>query len=330
MKNKRSKIKDQNYGINYFKTKFLTFFVLGLVLLLFGCAGKSEEPLKFVKVKRGNILATLPSTGIVLPRNRVEIKPPIAGRLDSVLVTEGQKVWTGQVLAWMSSSERATLLDAARSQGEDEYKHWQDIYKPAPIIAPLNGFIVKRDIEPGQSVTAADPILVMADRLIVEAQVDETDIGQIKLKQKVAIELDAYQGKKIPGYVSHIAYEAEEISNVTVYTVDVIPNEVPPFFRSGMSATVDFVLNEKANALLVPLKVVKKVKGQAYVFTGDQESKEIKAVKISVGLENTTDLEVLSGLADGQTLVVPTSKLTKELFPETGRRGPINPFTKKN
>ena len=97
-----------------------------------------------------------------------------------------------------------------------------------------------------------------------------------------------------------------------------------------MSATVDFVLNEKANALLVPLKVVKKVKGQAYVFTGDQESKEIKAVKISVGLENTTDLEVLSGLADGQTLVVPTSKLTKELFPETGRRGPINPFTKKN
>ena len=56
-KNQRSKIKDQNYGINYFKTKFLTFFVLGLVLLLFGCAGKSEEPLKFVKVKRGNILA---------------------------------------------------------------------------------------------------------------------------------------------------------------------------------------------------------------------------------------------------------------------------------
>jgi macrolide-specific efflux system membrane fusion protein len=52
-----------------------------------------------------------------LPQNRLEIKPPIAGRAEEVLVNEGELVKAGQIIAWMSSTDRAALLDAARAQG---------------------------------------------------------------------------------------------------------------------------------------------------------------------------------------------------------------------
>ncbi len=68
-------------------------------------------------ITRGDIDVTVLATGVVQPSNRLEIKPPIAGRVEQVLVNEGQHVRRGQVLAWMSSSERAALIDAARAKG---------------------------------------------------------------------------------------------------------------------------------------------------------------------------------------------------------------------
>ncbi|NQU17193.1 MAG: efflux RND transporter periplasmic adaptor subunit [Candidatus Saganbacteria bacterium] len=318
MKIKMLKVKGKMFGAIYI------FFVLLLSLTLVSCSGKKEEELKVVKVKHGNILAEIPATGMVEPRNRLEIKPPVAGRVEQVLVKEGQRVYKGQTLAWMSSSERATLLDAARSQGEEEYKHWLDVYRPAPVVAPLNGFIIKRDVEPGQSVLSGDPVLVMADRLIVKAQVDETDIGRIKKGQRVEIELDAYPGKKMKGTVEHIAYESTVINNVTIYEVDVLPKNIPDYFRAGMSATVNFVLSEKINVLVLPLKAVTKRKTSSYVFLkGQEEPKQIKP-----GLENTNQVEILKGLSDGDEVIIPTADMIKKHLSSSRRRGPINPFSK--
>jgi len=297
--------------------------------LISSCGNKGGEELKFAKVERGNIIAQIPATGTVEPRNRLEIKPPIAGRIDEVLVKEGQSVEKGEVLAWMSSSERATLLDAARSQGEDEYQHWKEVYKPAPVVAPLDGFIIQRNIEPGQSVTASDAILVMADKLIVKAQVDETDIGKIRVGQGVVIELDAYQGQKIAGKVEHIAYESELINNVNVYYVDILPSRVPSFFRSGMSATVNFTQQEKKGVLLLPLNAFKKVSGRSYVFIRNTDTGKTSGVQIETGLENTNHVEVVSGLKEGDEVAIPTSAMVESLSRER-RRGPINPFQKKD
>jgi macrolide-specific efflux system membrane fusion protein len=302
-----------------------------LAVGLSSCAGKSEEPLKTVKVKVGSIKAEIPSTGIVQPRNRLEIKPPISGRIDNVLVKEGQRVKKGQILAWMSSTDRAALLDAARAKGEEEVKKWEDVYKPTPIVAPLNGFVIQRAVEPGQSVSIADPILVMADYLIVNAQVDETDIGSINIGQPVNIVLDAYPGEEISGRVEHIAYESKTINNVTVYEVDVVPGKVPVFFRAGMSSTVNFILEEKDNILVLPLNTVKKIGNQSYVFVSKDDDKKPQPLQIKTGLENTLNIQVESGLAEGDTVVVPTIKMVQDLNNKfKRRRGPTNPLQKKN
>ena len=86
-------------------------------------------------------------------------------------------------------------------------------------------------IQPGQTVTTSDAVVVLSDRLIVRAQVDETDIGKIKLNQGAFITLDAYLDTKIGAVVDHIYYESETVNNVTIYKVDLIPENTPEFFR---------------------------------------------------------------------------------------------------
>lgn len=312
-----------NYGIK--------IMIIGLMaIVMTSCATQPAEQLKTVKVQVGSIKAEIPSTGIVEPRNRLEIKPPISGRIEQVLVDEGRAVKKGAILAWMSSSDRAALLDAARAQGPDEVKKWEDVYKPTPIVAPLNGTIILRSAEPGQTVSLGDALLVMADYLIVKAQVDETDIGNIKPGQIVNIELDAYQGQEIAGRVEHLAYESQTVNNVTIYEVDISPERVPAFFRAGMSATVNFILSEKKNVLVLPLTAVRKVGNQTYVFVQKEVGKKPVAIQITTGLENTLNIEVAEGLAVGAEVVIPTAKMIETLnkrFQHT--RGPTNPLQKR-
>src|SRR3990167_8328140 len=72
-----------------------------------------------VRVRRGDIETVVLTTGGVEPQNRVEVKPPIGGRIEDILVREGASVRRGQIVAWMSSTERAALLDAARLKGPE-------------------------------------------------------------------------------------------------------------------------------------------------------------------------------------------------------------------
>ncbi len=162
---KTKKTNNKNiFNLNFGILGLFVICILVLGIYLQGCAAKKEKPLETVKVTRGNMVANIPSTGIVTPRNRLEIKPPVSGRVEEVMVEEGDRVKKGQILAWISSSDRAALLDAARAKGAEELKYWEDVYKPAPIIAPIDGFIILRNVEPGQAFTVNDAVLVMADK----------------------------------------------------------------------------------------------------------------------------------------------------------------------
>ena len=268
-------------------------------------AGDGKEPqFQQVPVLRGDLKVTVQATGVVQPQNRLEIKPPISGRVEEVLVQEGEVVKKGKVLAWMSSTERAALLDAARTKGAESLAHWEEIYKPAPLIAPLDGTIIGRNVEPGQTVTAQDAVFVLSDRLIVLAQVDETDIGQVRLKQPASVTLDAYPDREIAAVVDQIAYEAKTINNVTIYEVDVLPAEVPEAMRSGMTANVTFVTEQKQGVLLVPSEAVRREQGRATVFTARTGGGPPETKPVETGATDGKMVEVTSGLGEGDTLLV--------------------------
>lgn len=255
-------------------------------------------------VSRGDLTVTVQATGLVQPQNRLEIKPPIAGRMEEVLAREGEKVKRGQILAWMSSTERAALLDAARAKGEKVLAHWEEIYKPAPLLAPLDGTIIGRRVEPGQTVTAQDAVFVLSDRLIVLAQVDETDIGQVRLKQEAALTLDAYPDREIVAVVDQIAYEAKTVNNVTIYEVDVLPAEVPESMRSGMTANVLFVTDSKKGVLLVPSEAVQREQGRVVVLIARPGGGPPEIKPVETGATDGKMTEITSGLNEGDSVLV--------------------------
>ena len=244
--------------------KRIIYWIIGIIIVagtasaiwFWRARAEKTTPYQEIRVQRDSLATFVLTTGMAQPQNRLEIKSPVAGRVEESLAREGEKVRKGQILAWMSSTERAALMDAARAKGATELAYWEQLYKPTPLVAPLDGDIIARKIEPGQTVTASDILYVMSDRLIIEAQVDETDIGRIVVGQTADITLDAYPQDVIPSKVDQIAYEAKTVNNVTTYLVDVLPGKVPAFLRSGMTANIKVLTAATNRVLVLPSEAV--------------------------------------------------------------------------
>lgn len=297
------------------KTKNKISFVVAVVVIIavlfvikLKYKASSGEVTKEIALAIGTIQQIVSTTGTVLPQNRLEIKPPVNGRIDQILVKEGEKVEAGQILAWMSSTERAALLDAARGQGEGALKYWQDVYKTISLISPIEGEVIVATTQPGQTVTNSDVVVVLSDHLIARAQVDETDIGKIKLGQDANISLDAYPDTKIKAKVEHIYYESKLVNNVTIYDVDLIPENVPLFFRSGMNATVDFIIQNKENILLIPVEAVHKEKQESFVYVKQNNSKEPLIVRVKLGISDDKSVEIISGVSEKDIVMITGKK----------------------
>jgi macrolide-specific efflux system membrane fusion protein len=284
----------------------ITVVSLLLLLLIFRVRTdpNSQFILREIRPVVGDIRLSVMTTGVVEPQNRLEVKPSVNGRIEELLVREGAKVKKGQILARMSSTERAALVDAARSEGTETLRYWEEVYKQIPITSPIDGEVILRPVEPGQTVSTTDTILVLSDRLIVSAQFDETDIGRISVGQEAMIALDAYPDAKVKGVVVHVAYESELVNNVTIYNVEILPEEVPSFFRSGMSANVEVVEKERKNILLIPVTAVTKDQGRVYVNIRKKPGDTVEEREVEIGLSDEANAEVTSGLTREDVVVV--------------------------
>jgi len=307
------------------KKKFFIFILLISIgttvwFIKFKQKTTSEDLVKEINPTIGSIRNVISTTGTVLPKNRLEIKPPVNGRIESILVKEGEIVKTGQILAWMSSTERAALLDAARGQGEEALKYWQDAYKPIPLLTPIDGEVIVATTQAGQTVATSDSVVVLSDRLIVRAQVDETDIGKVKKGQKAVISLDAYPDTKINASADHIYYESETVNNVTVYKVDLLPEDIPLFFRSGMNTTIEFIESSKDNVILLPLEAVSKEKEEVFVYVAAGAKEPIKRA-VTLGISDDKNVEIIAGIDIKDKIVVKSKKF---ILPK-GSSG-TNPF----
>lgn len=289
----------------------LVITVLGAFFYLKAKPPKSENGIivKEIKPAIGAMQNIISTTGTVLPKNRLEIKPPVAGRVDEILVREGEKVKIGQTVAWMSSTERAALIDAARSQGEEVLAYWKEVYKPIALISPIEGDVIVATTQPGQTVTTNEAVIVLSDRLIARAQVDETDIGKIKKEQSAVINLDAYPDTKIKAKVEHIYHESKTVNNVTIYEVDLLPEDVPALFRSGMNAAVDFIESTSDNAVIVPFEAVISEKGKSYVFVKQNPNdKDGGRRAVTLGIMGDKDVEITSGITADDAILIKTQK----------------------
>ncbi|MBU1853039.1 MAG: efflux RND transporter periplasmic adaptor subunit, partial [Candidatus Omnitrophica bacterium] len=294
--------------MNNKKALIVTVIVLCVAMFLIVSSRGTKEQSKannknVINPSIGDVAITVATTGVVEPQNRLELKPSISGRIEEILVKEGSQVNKGDILAWMSSTERAALVDAARSQGEEALKYWEEVYKKTPIISPIEGEVIVRSVESGQTVSSSDAVLVLSDRLVINAQFDETDIGRVKVGQEALITLDAYPEVRLEGEVDHVAYESEIVNNVTIYNVDIVPKEIPDILRSGMSVTVEVVEKKAADVLTIPSKSIHYDGERRFVLVHDPRGK-ITERDIRIGLNNDQTTEVVSGLSIEDSVII--------------------------
>lgn len=306
----------------------ITIVVASIILgvagfFVFKSSRSTEKSFDKMRPGRGTISVSVSTTGAVEPQNRVKIQSSVGGRVEEILVQEGAVVNKGTVLALLSSTERAALLDAAKLQGKSEQSYWNNVYKKTTVIAPMDGQVIVRSVDPGQTVTMNDSLFVLSDHLIVKAYVDETDIGRVKTGQKAVIGLDAYPDIRVNGVVGHIYYESHLQNNVNIYNVDVIPDRIPDVFRSGMSANIRIIVQEKRNALLLPLRAVLSRQGHTGVL---QRSEEIGTrphfTPVKTGLQDEGNVEIVEGLTDSSVVLLPDSTF---VLPKNS--GGTNPFS---
>jgi len=260
-----------------------------------------------------DVKEVIDTTGEVSALNRVEIKPSVAGRVDKLLVNEGDKVTKGQILGYLSSSDRVAILDAVRANEKENLADWENTYKPTPVISPMNGKIILRNVVEGQTIATSDILFALADELIIKASVDETDIGKIKTGQKAEIRLDAYKDISVTGKIFQILEEGQNVSNVITYYVKIRPDTTPDFFKSLMTANIEITVAEKNGVVTVPWDGVQQTpEGKDYVLTGDNTAQNQK--EIVTGILYADKVEVISGLNAGQEILIKSDNYRLESF----------------
>lgn len=293
--------------------KKIVIIVVAVIALLIGTMAilqkskqnKESNKWREARVTLEDMAEYVEATGAVAPENRIDITPSTSGRMEKMMVEEGTKVKAGQVLAEMSSSDRVAILDAARSLSPKEYAHYKNSYKPIKITSPANGTIILKDAVNGETVSGSKVIYALSDTLIVEGNVDESDIGKIKVGQTALVNLDAYPETTVEGKIMRIADEGKSSSNVIQYKVKIRLKEIPPFFKSQMTANIKIRLTDSREFLVVPATAVtiNPASGKTAVVVGLDNSTQPIYKDVETGATTEKGVEIVSGLAEGDTVM---------------------------
>jgi len=178
--------------------------------------------------------------------------------LSSAERDKAQSVFEAGRAAVMVAESQARNGEAQVRQREAQLAQARVDLERTAIKAPVDGVVVKRSIEPGQTVAAslqAPELFVIARNLTdmqVETSIDEADVGRIHAGQKASFTVDAFAGRAFSGEVKQVRKAATVVSNVVTYTVVISASNPDLTLLPGMTANVRIVTAEKDKALKVP------------------------------------------------------------------------------
>jgi HlyD family secretion protein len=179
------------------------------------------------------------------------------------------------------------------------------------IKAPFSGIVTNVSAKIGQQVSSNFTLLSLIDIKEVELnlEIDETEIGKVKLGLPVRVNLDAFPDEEFEGKVIKISPTARLVNNIAIFDVRVnLPNPDEKL-KPGMTADAEIILLERKNVLLIPLRAVKKVGRRNYVEVLNNEGKK-DLVRVTLGEDDGTNVVVEDGLEVGMKVVLPTTATT--------------------
>jgi HlyD family secretion protein len=223
------------------------------------------------------------------------------------------------------------------------------------VTSPMDGLIIRRDVELGDTVTsgvssfnAGTVLMTVADvdTMIIEAGINEVDLGKIRLDQPVKITLDAYPKVKFEGVIERIAPAVRLEEKVKVFDVEIAIDRQGAELRTGMTANIDVIGEKREGVLTVPVEAifkkdeadvvyVKKAEepqtaaetggffSSVFASSGDTEPEEeldekdrwkktFELREVETGLSSVDKVEILHGLEEGTEVAVEDPTRPKE------------------
>lgn len=169
-------------------------------------------------------------------------------------------------------------LNSARASYEKNKTNLEYAY----IYSPIDGIVLQRDVEEGETVAASfstPTLFTIANDLTqmeIEANVDEADIGQLRVGQRVEFSVDAFPDRNFAGEVTEIRLLAVEESNVITYTVVINAPNPEQILMPGMTANVEFFVTEKKDIVVVPNRALDFDPDEATLMQYQEANPEIK------------------------------------------------------
>jgi RND family efflux transporter MFP subunit len=288
-----------------------------------------------IKLEKQTIQRNLEVPATVEPSKKASISAVTSGTLTSLNIILGSKVKAGQVIGSVDTRQQQINLSDAKdalNKAQLDYQLNKELYEgnagtgqsvkdakrtmesarfklsqlnqqigDARIKAPITGIIVTKTGEIGEYVSPGATVATVVDVYNLKAVVfiNEKDVYKLRLNQSANISADALEGNSFNGKVSFISPVSDENHN---YRVELVVNNQSGVLKAGTYIKVNFNLGSEASVLQIPkIALVEGVKNPfVYVTKGD------KAVvcKIVVGREFGENIEVLSGLSEGDEVVV--------------------------
>jgi multidrug efflux pump subunit AcrA (membrane-fusion protein) len=274
------------------KIKWL-WLMAGVVLLFIIWLGyrwynRDVITVKVATVVRGPLEQIVTASGQV-DAPVYELSPKMGGKIMKIYVKEGEWVREGETLAEFDDTTR--------------------------LVSPDRGLVAKVDYDPGETVAMGQTAITVVNyaRSWVEAQIDEIDIANVKIGDKVKITSDVYPNKVFGGIIYWIAPLAElrkvggrvkmdEESYVFPCKVQFIGNHDE--LKVNMSVNVDIATKNNNSALIVPREALVSKDDTAYVFVVGRFGKQAWEKAITIGIRSFSSVEATAGINEGDRIVI--------------------------
>ena len=220
------------------------------------------------------------------------------------------------------SQSRYTTALAAYEQAKVALDIAKTNVQGSVIRAPIDGIVLSRSVDPGESVTADGKTLFVIssdlDEMKIDARVSEADIGKVSAGQSAKFRVDAYPNDVFSGTVTQVRNEPIVTNNVVTYNVVVMTKNDSMKLKPGMSAEVRIVVSDRKNVLRVPTAALRfippsnvpvrerpdELSGDSYVWI-ELDGGRLGAVPVKPGASDGVYTEILDGgLIEGQKVIV--------------------------
>ena len=293
------------------------------------------------KVRRGDLLAELDKSLLQEELNVSRAQLSVATSQKNLAQKNFDRIkqlFEQQAATQQEYDQAEAELDQSSNQlvtAKANYGNAVTNLKYAEIYSPIDGIIISRQVEEGQTVQGAysvPDLFTIAKNMTeiqVEAKVDEADIGKVHVGQTVTFKVDAFPNDQFEGRVKQIRMEPQINNNVVTYIVIITADNPEEKLFPGMTANVKIIV-ERGSGLIVPsygtqltmdsallskegytlVPVNHKADGGTYLWMKD--GKTLRQVEVTLGVKDKIHAIAISGVKEGDTVISSVVDVAKQ------------------